>query len=149
MLQTGPLQNPDRLQSLNLNHETKQIIRAKAEFVKVSTMTCHGNLLKNYAHSCIVYKYHFSSISTLGEPILKRKTSKEILADSFREIADIKTIDKITVKDITENCGYSMATFYRHLCRTIFIFLRNNQLLVNPYQISYNNLYAYCILFSK
>ena len=25
-----------------------------------------------------------------------------------------KSIDKITVKDITENCGYSSATFYRH-----------------------------------
>ena len=44
---------------------------------------------------------------------MKRKTSKEILAESFREIAESKDIDKITVKDITENCGYSPATFYR------------------------------------
>ena len=44
---------------------------------------------------------------------MKRKTSKEMLAESFREIAERKSIDKITVKDITENCGYSPATFYR------------------------------------
>lgn len=43
-----------------------------------------------------------------------RKTAKEILAESFREIAETKAIDKITVKDITDNCGYSPATFYRH-----------------------------------
>lgn len=44
---------------------------------------------------------------------MKRKTSKEILAESFREVAERKSIDKITVRDITENCGYSPATFYR------------------------------------
>lgn len=44
---------------------------------------------------------------------MKRKTAKEILADSFRELADQKAVNKITVKDITENCGYSTATFYR------------------------------------
>ena len=44
---------------------------------------------------------------------MRRKTSKEILAESFRELADIKPIDKITIKDIVGNCGYSPATFYR------------------------------------
>lgn len=44
---------------------------------------------------------------------MKRKTAKEILADSFREIAENKPIDKITIRDIIENCGYSSATFYR------------------------------------
>ncbi|MBQ7502134.1 TetR family transcriptional regulator [bacterium] len=44
---------------------------------------------------------------------MKRKTAKKILAETFREIAGIKPIDKITVKDITEACGYSSATFYR------------------------------------
>ena len=44
---------------------------------------------------------------------MKRKTAKEILAESFIELAQTKSIDKITVKDITENCGYSSATFYR------------------------------------
>ncbi len=45
---------------------------------------------------------------------MKRKTAKEILADSFRELAGQKKIDKITIRDITDNCGYSTATFYRH-----------------------------------
>ena len=44
---------------------------------------------------------------------MKRKTAREILAESFREIADNKPVDKITVPDIVENCGYSKTTFYR------------------------------------
>ena len=44
---------------------------------------------------------------------MKRKTAKEILAESFRELAEKKNIDKITVKDIVDNCAYSSATFYR------------------------------------
>ena len=44
---------------------------------------------------------------------MKRKTAKEILAESFRELAEKKSIDRITVKDIAQNCGYSHATFYR------------------------------------
>ena len=45
---------------------------------------------------------------------MKRKTAKELPADSFRELAGGKNIDKITVRDIVGNCGYSTATFYRH-----------------------------------
>lgn len=45
---------------------------------------------------------------------MKRKTAKEILAESFREIAEKKSADKITVMDVAENCGYSTTTFYRH-----------------------------------
>ena len=44
---------------------------------------------------------------------MKRKTAKEILAESFREIAEHKPVDKITVPDIVSNCGYSKTTFYR------------------------------------
>lgn len=44
---------------------------------------------------------------------MQRKTAKQILAESFREVAQTKSIDKITVRDITENCSYSSATFYR------------------------------------
>ena len=44
---------------------------------------------------------------------MKRKTAKEILADSFQELAQGKTIDRITIRDIIENCAYSQATFYR------------------------------------
>ncbi len=44
---------------------------------------------------------------------MKRKTAREILADSFRELMEHKSADKITIREITANCGYSMATFYR------------------------------------
>ena len=45
---------------------------------------------------------------------MKRKTTKEILVESFRELAQKKAVDKITVQDIVQNCDYSPATFYRH-----------------------------------
>lgn len=45
---------------------------------------------------------------------MRRKTTKEIFADSFRELAGSKAANKITVQEISENCGYSSATFYRH-----------------------------------
>ena len=44
---------------------------------------------------------------------MKRKNAKEILAESFQEIAEKKPVDKITVPEIVENCGYSKTTFYR------------------------------------
>ncbi|MCR5421928.1 MAG: TetR/AcrR family transcriptional regulator [Lachnospiraceae bacterium] len=44
---------------------------------------------------------------------MKRKTAKEILAESFKELAAVRDIEKITIKEITDNCGYSPATFYR------------------------------------
>lgn len=45
---------------------------------------------------------------------MKRKTTKEILAESFQELAQTKRIDKITITDITNNCGMSQPTFYNH-----------------------------------
>ena len=44
---------------------------------------------------------------------MKRKTAREILAESFRDLAVSKPVDKITVPNIIENCGYSKTTFYR------------------------------------
>ena len=44
---------------------------------------------------------------------MKRKTAREILAESFRELAGSTPVDKITVPNIIENCGYSKTTFYR------------------------------------
>ena len=45
---------------------------------------------------------------------MKRKTAKELLADSFQELAALKSVDKITIQEIVDNCGYSHATFYRN-----------------------------------
>ena len=45
---------------------------------------------------------------------MKRKNTKEILAESFLELAGAKRIDKIRISDITDNCGMSAPTFYNH-----------------------------------
>lgn len=44
---------------------------------------------------------------------MKRKTTKEVLAESLQELAQRKNIEKITVKEITDNCELSTTTFYR------------------------------------
>lgn len=46
--------------------------------------------------------------------MVHRKTTKELLAESFRELASSKPVDAITVQGITAHCGYSPATFYRY-----------------------------------
>ena len=44
---------------------------------------------------------------------MKRKTTKEILAESLQELALKKNVEKITVREITDNCQLSTTTFYR------------------------------------
>lgn len=43
-----------------------------------------------------------------------RTTTKEWIAESFMELSQKKSIDKITIKDIVTNCGLTKATFYYH-----------------------------------
>ena len=43
-----------------------------------------------------------------------RTTTKELIAQSFIELSETKSVDKITVKDITTNCGVTKSTFYNH-----------------------------------
>ncbi|MBR1752414.1 MAG: TetR/AcrR family transcriptional regulator C-terminal domain-containing protein [Ruminococcus sp.] len=45
---------------------------------------------------------------------MKRKTTKDILAESFLELSESNRIDKIRISDITDNCGMSAPTFYNH-----------------------------------
>jgi len=40
--------------------------------------------------------------------------TKEIFADTIKTLIKAKPLDKITVKDITQTCGLSRQTFYRH-----------------------------------
>ncbi|MCR5415348.1 MAG: TetR/AcrR family transcriptional regulator C-terminal domain-containing protein [Pseudobutyrivibrio sp.] len=46
--------------------------------------------------------------------MVRRKTTQEILGESIHELAKVKSVDKITIKEIVDNCGLSSATFYRH-----------------------------------
>lgn len=41
-------------------------------------------------------------------------TTKHALADSFKKLLSKRSFDKITVKDIVEDCGVNRQTFYYH-----------------------------------
>ncbi|MBQ7215199.1 MAG: TetR/AcrR family transcriptional regulator C-terminal domain-containing protein [Synergistaceae bacterium] len=43
-------------------------------------------------------------------------SAKELIAKSFLELSELKSVDKITVKDIAANCGITKTTFYNHFC---------------------------------
>ena len=43
--------------------------------------------------------------------MIARKSTKELLAESLKELSRIKTVDKITVKELTKNCGLTPPTF--------------------------------------
>ena len=45
---------------------------------------------------------------------MKRNTTKDILAESFLELINDKRISKITINDITSNCGMTPPTFYNY-----------------------------------
>ena len=46
--------------------------------------------------------------------MISRKTTKEILAESVQELATKKSVEKITIKEIAQNCGMTSTTFYNH-----------------------------------
>ncbi|MBR0153010.1 MAG: TetR family transcriptional regulator [Lachnospiraceae bacterium] len=46
--------------------------------------------------------------------MIPRKTTKELLGESLHELSESRPLDKITIREIVENCGMSPATFYRH-----------------------------------
>lgn len=46
--------------------------------------------------------------------MIVRRTTKELLAESLKELSAQKPIDKITVKEIAQNCGFTPKTFYNH-----------------------------------
>lgn len=43
-----------------------------------------------------------------------RRTTKELIAASFMELAETKPIDKITVREVAANCAITTVTFYNH-----------------------------------
>ncbi len=45
---------------------------------------------------------------------MERMTTKEILAESYLELAARKSINRISVVDIVENCSMTKPTFYRY-----------------------------------
>lgn len=43
---------------------------------------------------------------------MKRKTSREILVDSFHELAEKKPVNQIAIREIAGNCRYSPALIH-------------------------------------
>ena len=43
-----------------------------------------------------------------------QQTTKELLAESLKELSQFKSVDKITIKELTKNCGLTSPTFYNH-----------------------------------
>ena len=46
--------------------------------------------------------------------MIERPGTKDILAASLKELAREKPVDKITIRELTENCGMTATTFYNH-----------------------------------
>lgn len=46
--------------------------------------------------------------------MIKNKSTKILLAESLKELAKIKSVEKITVKEIIKNCRLTKTTFYNH-----------------------------------
>jgi len=46
--------------------------------------------------------------------MIVQHTTKELLAESLKELSRLKAVDKITIKELTKNCGLTSPTFYNH-----------------------------------
>lgn len=46
--------------------------------------------------------------------MIHKPDTKELLAESLKELAQFKTVDRITIKELTKNCGLTSPTFYNH-----------------------------------
>ena len=46
--------------------------------------------------------------------MIARLSTKELLAESLKELAKFKAVDKITIKELTKNCGLTSPTFYNN-----------------------------------
>ena len=49
-----------------------------------------------------------------GGAMVKRTSTKELIAQSLVELGEAQPVDKITVQDIADNCSVSKRTFYYH-----------------------------------
>ena len=46
--------------------------------------------------------------------MIERQTTKALLAESLKELSKSKNVDKITIRELTANCGLTSPTFYNH-----------------------------------
>ena len=45
--------------------------------------------------------------------MIKKLGTKELLAESLKDLSKIKSVDKITVEELAKNCGLTAPTFYQ------------------------------------
>jgi len=45
---------------------------------------------------------------------MRTQRTKTLLAASLKELAQFKPVDKITIRELTKNCGLTPPTFYNH-----------------------------------
>ena len=64
---------------------------------------------------------------------MQKKDTKNILIESLKELSRVKAIDKISVRDISENCGVTTQTFYNH-------FRVKNELVFYTYKLRVDDL---------
>ena len=46
--------------------------------------------------------------------MIQRQSTQSLLAASLKELAKTKSADKITIKELTQNCGMTSPTFYKY-----------------------------------
>lgn len=46
--------------------------------------------------------------------MIEKQTTKILLAASLKELCQTKSADKITIRELTQNCGLTAPTFYNH-----------------------------------
>ena len=53
-------------------------------------------------------------MTTEQRSIVMANTTKQALEQSLKKLMQVKALDKITIRDITTDCGISRMTFYYH-----------------------------------
>lgn len=67
--------------------------------------------------------------------MIERVLTKDLLVKSLKDLAKTTYIDKITIKDITDNCGLSKRTFYHY-------FQDKNELILYEYSKNLSKVFS-------
>lgn len=73
--------------------------------------------------------------------MISKQTTKDLLAASLRELTGEMPFERITIRDIVQNCGVSSTTFYHHFSDKYqlveWIYQKDSQKFVNQISASY------------
>ena len=73
--------------------------------------------------------------------MIERTSTKDLLTQSLKDLAKTKPIDKITIKDITDNCGLSKRTFYHYFQdKTELVLYEYTNNIVSVFNVQNKNL---------